>query len=98
MLRRPSLPATFPRLHRRHDSILLDHHALRHKPALLRRTNTFLPDIRSPRVAGAKVTTGTVTVLLPPLYESLRSRPLAPSTTASTFAFVIVLFGPRSHA
>ena len=31
VLRRPSLPATFPRLHRRHDSILLDHHALRHK-------------------------------------------------------------------
>ena len=41
---------------------------------------------------------GTVTELLPPLYDSFRSRPLVPCTTLSTFAFVIELFGPRSHA
>src|SRR3984957_7220780 len=55
-------------------------------------TNTFLPGVRSVRAAGAEVTIGTfcgrVAPLLPPLYDSFRSRPLVPSTTVSTFALV----------
>jgi len=41
---------------------------------------------------------GTVTLLLPSLYESCRTFPFVAFTTASTFAFVIVLCAPRSHA
>ncbi len=45
-------------------------------------TNTFLPAVRSVRAAGVKVTMGTlggtVTSLLPPLYDSFRFRPLVP--------------------
>lgn len=62
----------------------------------------FFPATRSARVAGANVTTGTrsgtVTVLLPPLYDRLTVRPLVAVTTVSTLAFVIVLLLPKSLA
>ena len=61
-----------------------------------------LADIKPGSFIGTAATTGTfggtVTTLLPPLYDSFRSRPLVPSATWSTFAFVIELLGPRSHA
>ena len=62
-------------------------------------TNTFLPAIRSARVAGASVTTGTlagtVIELLPPLYESFRSRPFMFYLLAALGAILGLAPGPR---
>src|SRR5271166_1560801 len=63
--------------------------------------NTGVPDFRSDRSAGAKVTIGTsggtTILLLPPLNDRLSSRPDVASTTPVTVPLVIMLPGSRSH-
>src|SRR5690348_9070858 len=62
---------------------------------------TFSPGLRSASVAGAKVTTvafcGTWNVFSPSLYFRTSVLLFLLATSVATVAFVIVLFGMRSH-